>query len=237
MRSLDEAWHYWRRRERQTRKLWISNSAVKANAMCAVGYVQESPVWKTSYRLVLNGEKAPFLQGWAIVENTGDQDWDNVQLSLVSGRPISFIMDLYQPLFVARPTVAPAELAGLVPRTHDQDLVDREAAVARLRCERHSFLIRGADLAVDSAAVASVGFAGGGANAGITGSDLALAAASKKTAAASLDPSQGITTAADAGTLGELFRYNIKEPVTLAHHKSAMLPIINACARPEGFDL
>ena len=35
-------------------------------------------------------------------------------------------------------------------------------------------------------------------------------------------------TAADAGELGELFRYNIKEPVTLARHKSAMLPIINA---------
>ena len=68
-----------------------------------VGYIQESPVWKTSYRLVLNGEKPPFLQGWAIVENTGDEDWNQVQLSLVSGRPISFIMDLYQPLFVAGP--------------------------------------------------------------------------------------------------------------------------------------
>ncbi|RLS77343.1 MAG: hypothetical protein DWI03_06850, partial [Planctomycetota bacterium] len=38
-----------------------------------VGYVQESPVWKTSYRVVLGDgkekEKA-LLQGWAIVENT-----------------------------------------------------------------------------------------------------------------------------------------------------------------------
>ncbi len=103
----------------------------QGNRDVRVGYIQESPVWKTSYRLVLNGEKPPLLQGWAIVENTGDQDWDNVQLSLVSGRPISFIMDLYQPLFVQRPTVVPAEFAGMTPQMHDQDLADREAALNR----------------------------------------------------------------------------------------------------------
>src|SRR5262245_20355444 len=48
-----------------------------------VGYVVENPIWKTSYRLVLakqngkddkkqdNGDK-PYLQGWAVVENTTD---------------------------------------------------------------------------------------------------------------------------------------------------------------------
>ena len=45
-----------------------------------VGYILESPVWKTSYRLVLDDKKAPFLQGWAIVENTTENDWRNVDL-------------------------------------------------------------------------------------------------------------------------------------------------------------
>ena len=54
----------------------------------SVGYVQESPVWKTTYRLVLDDEKPPFLQGWAIVENTTAQDWSEVDLTLISGRPI-----------------------------------------------------------------------------------------------------------------------------------------------------
>src|SRR5262249_40310569 len=103
----------------------------QGNRDVRVGYIQESPVWKTSYRLVLNGEKPPLLQGWAIVENTADQDGDKVQLSLVSGRPISFIMDLYEPLFVQRPTVVPAEFAGMTPQLHDQDLADREAALNR----------------------------------------------------------------------------------------------------------
>src|SRR6185369_10428382 len=35
----------------------------------SVGYVAEAPVWKTSYRLDLTGGK-PYLQAWAIVENT-----------------------------------------------------------------------------------------------------------------------------------------------------------------------
>ena len=41
-----------------------------------VGYVVENPIWKTSYRLVLDkdGEK-PYLQGWAVVENPTDEDW------------------------------------------------------------------------------------------------------------------------------------------------------------------
>ncbi|MBL8881280.1 MAG: DUF4139 domain-containing protein, partial [Phycisphaerales bacterium] len=68
-----------------------------------VSYIQEAPVWKTSYRLVLDDEKQPLLQGWAIVENTTEEDWRDVQLTLVSGRPISFVMNLYDPLYVPRP--------------------------------------------------------------------------------------------------------------------------------------
>ena len=66
-----------------------------------------------SYRLDLEDAKPPFLQGWAIIENTTDEDWKAVNLTLISGRPISFIMDLYQPLYVQRPTVVPEIYAAL----------------------------------------------------------------------------------------------------------------------------
>ena len=52
-----------------------------------VGYVIENPIWKTSYRLVLAKDGKPFLQGWAIVENPTDEDWNDVGMVLVSGRP------------------------------------------------------------------------------------------------------------------------------------------------------
>ncbi len=95
-----------------------------------LGYVVETPVWKTSYRLVLapraggptrtDGRPAADgqLQGWAIVENQTDNDWTDVQLKLVSGRPISFVEDLYQPLYVPRPTVVPELFASLRPQTY-----------------------------------------------------------------------------------------------------------------------
>ncbi|HVK11238.1 MAG TPA: DUF4139 domain-containing protein, partial [Gemmataceae bacterium] len=83
-----------------------------------VGYVVENPIWKTSYRLV-KGETGKWrLQAWANVENTSDEDWSDVKLTLVSSRPISFQMDLYPPLFIPRPTVEPALFASLRPPTY-----------------------------------------------------------------------------------------------------------------------
>ncbi len=92
-----------------------------------VGYVIENPIWKTSYRLVLGKEKEdkPFLQGWAVVENATDEDWKDVHMALVAGRPISFQMDLYTPLYVPRPTVVPELFASLRPVTYSGDLVNR----------------------------------------------------------------------------------------------------------------
>ena len=79
-------------------------------------YVAEAPVWKASYRLLLGKDKDPTnLQGWAIVENPTDSDWTDVKLTLVSGRPVSFIQDLYRPLYAHRPEVATELQSGLRP--------------------------------------------------------------------------------------------------------------------------
>jgi hypothetical protein len=80
-----------------------------------VGYVVESPIWKSSYRLVLDKNGKVKLQGWASIENTTDDDWNNVHMALISGRPISFQMNIYQPLFIPRPTVEPEKFASLRP--------------------------------------------------------------------------------------------------------------------------
>jgi hypothetical protein len=81
----------------------------------AVGYVTEAPLWKPSYRLTVDEKGATRLQGWATVENTTDEDWVNVKVGLVAGRPMTFQMDLYDPLFVPRPTVEPDLFASLRP--------------------------------------------------------------------------------------------------------------------------
>ena len=84
-----------------------------------VSYLAAAPLWKLSYRLDLSG-KTPRLQGWAVVDNTSDRDWDAVAVTLVSGRPSSFIQDLYTPEYLQRPVVRPERFAGLVPQEYDQ---------------------------------------------------------------------------------------------------------------------
>ncbi|HZN69973.1 MAG TPA: hypothetical protein VFB66_32155, partial [Tepidisphaeraceae bacterium] len=80
-------------------------------------------------------EKSPLpgsgkLQGWAIIENQTDSDWNDVQLSLISGRPISFIQNLYQPLYIPRPVVQPELYASLTPQTYEGGIATRTDAPA-----------------------------------------------------------------------------------------------------------
>jgi hypothetical protein len=79
-----------------------------------VAYIVEAPVWKASYRLTLGADSAAArsgLQGWAVVENLSGQDWKDVELTLVSGRPVAFHQALYNAYYVTRPEV-PVEIAG-----------------------------------------------------------------------------------------------------------------------------
>ncbi|MFM8802808.1 MAG: hypothetical protein ACKOK8_02660, partial [Planctomycetia bacterium] len=194
-----------------------------------VGYVQESPLWKTSYRLVVDdaadGDKKQqaLLQGWAIVENTTDQDWKDVRMELVSGRPISFTMDLYQPLYVPRPQVMPELYASLLPQVYGQSLADATLQFERAKAgEAKGDAQRGlpADKSELKRQMAAAPHAPGAA--GREASDR-KAAADRDGTFAAIDSIQSVA----AGTnLGELFRYAIEKPVTIERQRSAMLPIV-----------
>ncbi|HEX2476019.1 MAG TPA: hypothetical protein VHK01_14810, partial [Lacipirellulaceae bacterium] len=197
-----------------------------------VGYIQEAPVWKTSYRLVLDENDKPFLQGWAIVENTTETDWNDVRLSLVSGRPISFVMDLYSPLYADRPTVVPELYASLRPQVYEQDLSRKEERLAEAESRR---AYRARSLAVQQPPAAPAdaprggrasGFGGGGFG-GAGGATMAASASDSGFALEGEMLGKSLVAAAQGGEIGELFRYDIKDDVTLARQGSAMLPIIN----------
>ncbi|MCE9506904.1 MAG: DUF4139 domain-containing protein [Alphaproteobacteria bacterium] len=81
----------------------------------ALSYVVAAPLWKAAYRMVAPepGKTKGFLQGWAVVENMTAGDWNNVDLSLVSGNPVTFRQALYQSYYVDRPEV-PVQVFGLV---------------------------------------------------------------------------------------------------------------------------
>lgn len=182
----------------------------------AVGYTHEMPIWKTSYRLVLGeGEKGTSsLQGWAIVENTTDSDWNDVTVSLASGRPIGFKMPLDEPLMIDRETQpVPIEQgvsarAGTMSRggggsTFDGDMDDRRmsrkstnsppappAASSRLASERAEGELQ------SSVADGLAEYA---------------------------PPAQGV-----GETVGEQFIYTIDHPVSIQRQRSAMVPLLTA---------
>ncbi|MEM8944540.1 MAG: hypothetical protein AAGD11_05090 [Planctomycetota bacterium] len=201
-----------------------------------VGYIREAPVWKTSYRLVLRDEKAPLLQGWAIVENTGDLDWRNVELSLVSGRPISFEMDLYSPLYASRPQVAHELYSALQPQEYQQ-------AIARAQLAESTPALAGRMLSRRSKQQRGMGGGGGGGafggyggGAGEFGGEYGAPASAVPSnddpfgdfsKEVEFDIAAGVDAMAEGGDVGELFRYDIDTPVTLARQRSAMLPIVN----------
>ena len=70
----------------------------------SISYVMEAPVWKAGYRLNAENGKAAF-QAWAIVDNSTDLDWKNIQLTLTTGRPVAFKQNLYQPYYTYRPEI------------------------------------------------------------------------------------------------------------------------------------
>ncbi len=80
-----------------------------------VGYVREMPVWKPSYRLVLGADGRADLQGWAIFDNPTSLDLVDVEVAFVAGRPISFVSELFEPVYVERRRVGPSVAEGFVP--------------------------------------------------------------------------------------------------------------------------
>ena len=107
-----------------------------------VSYISEVPVWKTTYRLVLtsNHAKKPLLQGWAIVDNTVGEDWNNVELSLVAGAPQSFIQQLSQPYYGRRAVVALPQQYETVPQTHEARLLGGAQIAGRVTDQSGAFV-------------------------------------------------------------------------------------------------
>jgi hypothetical protein len=111
-------------RDQDVRRMTISATG-SGDRNLYVSYISEVPIWKTTYRIVLPSkpEKKPLLQGWAIIDNTVGEDWNDVELSLVAGSPHSFIQQLSDPYYGRRPVVALPENVQLAPQTHAATLV------------------------------------------------------------------------------------------------------------------
>ncbi len=190
-------------RAKDRRSVYIDSTDSGARDLTA-SYTIPAAVWKSSYRLIFGAPGKPVLEGWAIVDNTTGEDWKNVQLSLVSGRPISFVSQLYPPKYVNRPTAELPEDSAARPVLHEGGFAEA----------RSGGVLGG--VAGRLEAVPSAGLMAPEAFASSKGRYAPPPAAAPST----------IVQEAAGQELGELFEYRIAQPVTIQKGQSAMLPFL-----------
>jgi hypothetical protein len=219
-------------RSKDKRSVYIDSTDSGARQIVA-SYMIPSPVWKSSYRLIFGDTAQPTLEGWAIVDNTTGDDWTNVRLALVSGRPISFISQLYEPRYIARPTAELPDEMAMAPlvdtgtldeQKKDDNLSANTEEFERLGLASKTARFKRTDsshLGSGNAPLLPRALPRGQAGIGGVAESVSVEAAPREVVAPS-----AISQTAAAQELGELFEYRISTPVTIRKSQSAMLPFL-----------
>ncbi|HOI95328.1 MAG TPA: DUF4139 domain-containing protein [Syntrophobacter fumaroxidans] len=211
------------------RKKLTLSAAGQGERLLRIGYLIEMPIWKCSYRVIFDEKKkdaAPLLQGWALAENTTEDDWQDVTISFVAGNPLSYVMDLYSPYYVRRPQVQIPGFQDLAvdwgASSSPDSIEDAGDAGPRAREERPG-PARKAKRSAPAGAAQSMDRAGalpaapapapipGGAPARPMGELLASSTG---------DGAQG-------AQVGELFSFEAREKVSVPRGQAAMVPILS----------
>ena len=197
-------------RSREKRGVTVDSIGDRTRRL-TVSYVVPAPVWKSSYRLAFTGAAEPTLEGWAIVDNTTGEDWTKIRLALVSGRPVSFITNLYEPRLVARQTAELPEEEAEAPELYGGAFLAPNAVPTQVVPPPP--LPGSAATSMDAHRVRNLPMAGRDAGGLLK-----------------LIPGMGmpstVSAPAEAAERGELFEYRFDAPVTVRNGESAMLPFL-----------
>ena len=222
-------------RRRDAKTIVVTSDGAGSREML-VSYTIAAPIWKTTYRVVLDQSGKPFFQGWAIVDNVGEEDWNNVSLSLISGTPISFIQPIQQPFYRYRPIVPMPSDLRLEPQVYEPG----EDGVAGGTGEGGGTNVRanlGYILNSDAAARAAqqrqlldlpMNRSNNVGNLVLTPGVAGAPPPATSLGEAITQPDSSVETAATGSEVGDLFEYKIDQPVTVPHDRSALIPIVQA---------
>lgn len=197
---------YTQSRSAEKRSVFIDTAGQGARSLAA-RYVVPAPVWKSSYRLTLPETGEATLEGWAIVENNTGGDWSKVELTVVSGKPVSFISQLYEPRYVRRQVASLGEEEGVAPELY-AGAVREEAVVAELMADANEGRAKSAQRLAVSGRATGVGMGGG------------------IGPAAPAPMMSSVAVAAAAREAGELFEYKFGAAVSARRGESLLLPFV-----------
>ncbi len=231
-------------RRRDAKTITVTSEGAGQREMI-VSYTIAAPIWKTTYRVVLDQAGKPFFQGWAIVDNVSDEDWKDVKLSLVSGTPISFIQPIQQPFFRYRPVVPIPDDLRLTPQIYEEgsgegygsgsgsetiDSTDSKIQT-NITSQKIDKLPKGTSftsLLKVSPRTRNEPLSGQFQVDGASGSSNNFTVAETVTSVSSaiLNNNTGVATAATGDEIGDLFEYKIEQPITVLRDRSALIPIV-----------
>lgn len=202
-----------------------------------IAYSIPTPIWKTSYRLIWS-DKRLLLQGMAIVDNTQDEDWQDVKMVLVSAAPISFIQPLYDPVQPYRETIGTQGYTSAGPVVAERgNRAESLSKSKRARMMQAQGVMSddegswGAPMQLAAAAPAAAPAGGGG-----------WGSAQFETAGYAVDKMMAATMESaelpvDTSSSGEHFEYRIQNPVTVPRNSSALIPIVQQDVEGERISL
>ena len=195
------------------RKSVVLNASGQGERSVRVGYIIETPIWKTSYRLLFTDNEKPLLQGWAILENTTDEDWNQVDVSFVAGSPMSFIMDLYTAYYPQRSEIPVGVTAAARPQA--MELAEKAAAKAP---------------GAPPKPMAAMGGRAGGAMDALKKADFGADREEgvnrmRRNLAEELE--YAVAPAVAGVDVGDLFAYQSKEKVSVKRGQAALVPILS----------
>ncbi len=208
-------------RRRDAKTITVTSEGAGAREMI-VSYTIAAPIWKTTYRVVLDEAGKPFFQGWAIVDNVSEEDWSNVSLSLVSGSPVSFIQNLQKPLYRYRPIIPIPDDLNLQPQIYDPENGEGSGSGTGEGNGVGSGSGNGRGSGSPPPPSAAKPMFDGANNNFIVSSGFSGTSVSD----AIIGEKSGVQTAASGAEIGDLFEYKIEQPVSVARNRSALIPII-----------
>jgi hypothetical protein len=109
----------------RTRAIDIKVNGVKNSGDIGLTYVVPSPIWKTAYKVVIDGNNKARLQAWTVLENASGEDWKGIKLTLTSAEPVTLKQGLHQLYWRERQEVPVNTASNNVPDPDSGDLSNR----------------------------------------------------------------------------------------------------------------
>ena len=138
-------------RRRDAKTIVVTSDGAGAREML-VSYTIAAPIWKTTYRVVMDSQGKPFFQGWAIVDNVSEEDWNSISLSLVSGSPVSFIQPIQKPFYRYRPVIGMPSDLKLEPQTYEASEGAAPGTISGSITDPNGAVVPGATVTITNAA-------------------------------------------------------------------------------------